>query len=446
MTLDAPKLAQHHNLLSQTTPPTVPNLPTTNRLFSQQAKRPSLPIIVLNRAGFGPRPGDIERFQQLGAHDQERLTNYIDQQLNPSSISDTEFEKRLAIANFSTIRKTQGELITDHLHQTQDYPMQTLPLRELERLNFLRAIYSQKQLFELLADFWHDYFNIYAWQSPQIAATVITYDFDVIRANLLGNYQQLVEAVVSSSEWQTAHEFANLSRWLELEDFTGLSTDICTKLCRRLISDHPSPQIVASTTQLFVEQQAASDQLKQVVRHILLSIEFQNSWGEKVKRPFETIVSALRATNADLTIRYDDPISDSFMWRYRQIGQAPFACPEPGGYPDVKSHWQNNTHLRMRWRMINWLMDLQDENGRFHIDIQSQTSATINQTAQSLVDYWIQRIFGYPTNAKDQQLLINYLANDKHPNEQLNPSQQSTQQRLRETIALMLNSPQFQLR
>ena len=61
------------------------------------------------------------------------------------------------------------------------------------------------------------------------------------------------------------------------------------------------------------------------------------------------------------------------MWHYNQIGQAPFACPEPGGYPDVKSHWKNNKHLRMRWRMINWLVDLQDENGRFLLDFQSQT-------------------------------------------------------------------------
>ncbi|KAA3663160.1 MAG: DUF1800 family protein [Chloroflexi bacterium] len=446
MTLTATRLTQHQSLLSQTTPATVPNLPTTNRLFRFHTKRPSLPIILFNRAGFGQRPLDLEQFQQLGATDTQRLINYVEQQLNPNSISDTDFETYLAAANFSTIHKSRAELSSAHLQKTIEYPQQTLPLRELERLNFLRAIYSRSQLVELLADFWHDYFNIYAWQSPQIAATIIDYDANVIRANLLGNYQQFVDAVVSSSEWQLSNEIANLSPWQEMEDHEETARFVCTKLCCRFISDHPTSQIVQSATTIFLNQQSAPDQLKQVVRHILLSTEFQNTWGEKVKRPFETIVSALRATNTNLIIQYDHAISDSFMWRYSQIGQAPFASPEPGGYPDVKSHWQNNTHLRMRWRMINWLMELQDENGRFHLNTQPQSGSPQKQTANTLVDYWINHIFGYKIAPEDRQILVNYLANDQRLDAPINLLTQSGQQRLRETIALMLNSPQFQLR
>jgi hypothetical protein len=39
---------------------------------------------------FGPGPGDLADFQALGSSDQERLDNFVDQQLDPSSIDDTE--------------------------------------------------------------------------------------------------------------------------------------------------------------------------------------------------------------------------------------------------------------------------------------------------------------------------------------------------------------------
>ena len=40
-------------------------------------------VHVLNRLGYGPRPGDIERVKAMG------IGNYIDQQLHPEMIPDT---------------------------------------------------------------------------------------------------------------------------------------------------------------------------------------------------------------------------------------------------------------------------------------------------------------------------------------------------------------------
>ncbi len=45
---------------------------------------------VLNRIGFGPRPGDVERVQQIG------LAAYIDQQLNPNRVANVAMDARLA--------------------------------------------------------------------------------------------------------------------------------------------------------------------------------------------------------------------------------------------------------------------------------------------------------------------------------------------------------------
>ena len=47
-------------------------------------------VHVLNRIGFGPRTGDVERIRSLG------LQHYIDQQLHPERISDATLAVRLA--------------------------------------------------------------------------------------------------------------------------------------------------------------------------------------------------------------------------------------------------------------------------------------------------------------------------------------------------------------
>src|ERR1041384_2075510 len=54
---------------------------------------------VLNRLGFGARPGDVERVKAMG------LENYINQQLNPEKISETVAESKvrdLTVLNITT--------------------------------------------------------------------------------------------------------------------------------------------------------------------------------------------------------------------------------------------------------------------------------------------------------------------------------------------------------
>ena len=59
-------------------------------------------IHVLNRLGFGPRPGDIEKVAAMG------LEAYIEQQLHPQEIPDPVMEKRLS--SFKTLKMTPKEL------------------------------------------------------------------------------------------------------------------------------------------------------------------------------------------------------------------------------------------------------------------------------------------------------------------------------------------------
>src|ERR1043165_5810347 len=57
---------------------------------------------VLNRLGFGPRPGDVDRVRQMG------LATYIDQQLSPDRVPDTELTARLAA--FQTLSMSTRDL------------------------------------------------------------------------------------------------------------------------------------------------------------------------------------------------------------------------------------------------------------------------------------------------------------------------------------------------
>jgi hypothetical protein len=155
---------------------------------------PSLAVIALNRMGFGPRKGDIEAFNALGSTDDERLNVYVDQQLNPESIDDSALEARLDAAGYTTLKKTHAQLWADHFGES--YSTRQLPLWESERATFTRAIFSKRQLVEVLADFWHNHFNIYA-DNSRIAPGWVSYDRDIIRGNMLGNFRQMLQAVGS---------------------------------------------------------------------------------------------------------------------------------------------------------------------------------------------------------------------------------------------------------
>src|SRR4030095_15925719 len=79
---------------------------------------------VLNRLGFGARPGDVERVRAMG------IENYINQQLFPEKIDDSASEAKLQ--NLETLRMTTAELY-------EKYPQPNQLLQQLQRRNALPA-------------------------------------------------------------------------------------------------------------------------------------------------------------------------------------------------------------------------------------------------------------------------------------------------------------------
>src|SRR5690554_3527648 len=145
---------------------------------------------------------------------------------------------------------------------------------------------------------------------------------------------------------------------------------VCRKLCKRLIGDNPPESIVEAAATVFNDQWQASDQLKQVVRAIILSEEFKDpdSWGAKSKKPFELIAGTIRSCGGvagklvrpdmssyqnNLRKGKDNAFSQTLYWMLNDTGNMLFNWVTPDGFPDNKPAWLGSTPLVMAWKVIN---------------------------------------------------------------------------------------------
>ncbi|MBM3270476.1 MAG: DUF1800 domain-containing protein [Candidatus Sericytochromatia bacterium] len=105
---------------------------------------------------------------------------------------------------------------------------------------------------------------------------------------------------------------------------------VAEKLVRRFVSDDPPAGLVARAAARFG---ATGGDIRETLRLILESPEFAASAGQKTKTPWEFVVSALRATGARTDAGL--PILDAL----RRMGQPPYLCQPPTGYPDRPELW-----------------------------------------------------------------------------------------------------------
>ena len=230
---------------------------------------------------------------------------------------------------------------------------------------------------------------------------------------------------------------------------------LASKLCRRFIGDFPPQSIVDSTAALFTSQWQAPDQIRQVVRHILLSNEFRTTWGEKIKRPFEIIASMMRGTDADFRFMSVFPYPDdwnnwpkdmqdtsTFGWRYDKANHIVFGWHPPNGHPDVRAAWQSASPRVACWRMVNWLVESEDAGESWRLPVIAQTPPGV-RSANAMVDYWTDRCFGRPLTTTDRDELVDFMAAGFNPDLDLPlDTDDDVQNRLRSFIALLYMSPE----
>src|SRR2546429_1578815 len=241
---------------------------------------------ALNRLAYGPRPGDVERVQQMG------LAKWIEQQLNPNSIDDRAMEARLQ--DYPTLRMSTAKLIDEYPQPKQaekqaqqvqaqarqerrrsdaavivvekdtqnapeqpanseapamtsasapqpwpDNPSAAAPMKqpaqgkaatngtgrrdvlgggdpndvpraiaddskrpqrvvaELGMAKVTRAMYSERQLQQVMNDFWFNHFNVFAGQGED-RYYLTSYERDVIQPHAFGKFKDLVTATAKS--------------------------------------------------------------------------------------------------------------------------------------------------------------------------------------------------------------------------------------------------------
>ena len=152
---------------------TVP-LPTQPQVSAQSTKDPVSHI--LDRLTFGARPGDYGQLTALG------IDAFIEQQLSSENIKDTVCDK--AIRRHQTIAYPAGELF--------EY-REALIWNDLASATLLRAVYSERQLYEVMVGFWSDHFNIdHSKGDCQWLKTAD--DREVIRKHALKSFPDMLRA------------------------------------------------------------------------------------------------------------------------------------------------------------------------------------------------------------------------------------------------------------
>ena len=161
---------------------------------------------ALNRLGYGPRPGDVERVRRMG------LAAYIETQLDPRGIPDPGVEQALAaypalaLSTATLVREyplptpqarqrlTSGEMSRQEMMEM--YPAERRPAvitAQLQAARITRAVASGRQLEEVMVDFWFNHFNVYA-QKGAVRWMVPAYEREAIRPHALGRFRDLVLA------------------------------------------------------------------------------------------------------------------------------------------------------------------------------------------------------------------------------------------------------------
>ncbi|MEL1264123.1 DUF1800 domain-containing protein [Pseudoxanthomonas putridarboris] len=160
--------------------------------------KPPFAVQILNHLSYGATPTTIAEFNALGGTDKQRLANYVDWQLDWNNISDAAVESRLSAAGYTTLGKSLPQLWADHVVPDPEYSIRIRPANEVQRAAYVRAVYSRRQLREVLVNFWHDHFNVLG-NDFSVGPVFVHYDRDVIRAHAKGNFRTMLEEVAKST-------------------------------------------------------------------------------------------------------------------------------------------------------------------------------------------------------------------------------------------------------
>jgi uncharacterized protein (DUF1800 family) len=202
---------------------------------------------------------------------------------------------------------------------------------------------------------------------------------------------------------------------------------ISRKLAERFVADDPPPELVDRMAKTFLEKKG---DIRAVLETAFSSKEFfsQGAYRAKVKTPFEMIVSAVRATGADVDFTF------ALANRLTQLGEPLYRKLEPTGYSNLSAEWMNSASLLAR---MNFALDLAQN----HVQgVKVDPTAFSNDPAQAAK----QILFHAPSPASEAAMEKVLAAVPADP--KANPASPTPALRPGMVAGLVLGSPDFQRR
>ena len=173
-------------------------------------------LFALSRFGNGPTPDDFSALSKRS------FASWIEEQTAPPKGDDPATSARLKA---STLRIHYGAgpdnkwpavdearplglldqpidavwPLLDNNAKPRDGAERRRAMDEVVAATYIRNTYAKYQLREAMAQFWHDHFHVNANADEHIMVALPTYDRDVIRPHVLGNFREMLEGVASST-------------------------------------------------------------------------------------------------------------------------------------------------------------------------------------------------------------------------------------------------------
>ncbi|MGK5442874.1 DUF1800 domain-containing protein [Micromonospora sp. URMC 105] len=137
---------------------------------------------LASRATFGASPKTLADIRRMG------IDGWVRWQLDPEKIAPSPAELKLAELPSLKLSPVQLREQRDQLNEKG-----VQPEREMVDATIARQIWSERQLFEVMVDFWNDFLHVAAdFDGGEVYRN--SFDRDVVRAHALGSYPDMLVA------------------------------------------------------------------------------------------------------------------------------------------------------------------------------------------------------------------------------------------------------------
>ena len=435
---------------------------------------------ILNRLSFGPSADSLRAVLNLG------VAGWINQQLNPNTIDDSDMESLLADDYFRPV---------DNRHEFRAWAL-------------FRMIYSKRQLLEVMTQFWENHFNTQLGKTDNVIEELA--ENQQFRQHAFGNFLDLLKAsaenypmtvyldslsnVVGAPNENYAREILELHCYgvnngytqADIVEaarcFTGWTirrgkfffnpgyhdygekqllgitipagggykdaimlmehlvqsqetADFITwKLCQLLVDDDPPADVLAAASATF---KSTNGDISQVLETILNHARFRtdtNFRGNKTKTPLEFLASAARATESF-------PLAVGMVDYLENMGMEMFEEADPTGYEEAGVAWIDTNSLLNRWNLVNDVCTNRGDGLNFGVNIKNFIQRRGLTTANDILDYF-EAITTHGTEAPGVRAIALDWLTESDPGSFI-LDDETLDTRVRQTLSLYLRLAEF---